>query len=157
MPRKKKDLDLAIVQAAVPDASLQLIQALVQAIQQTKPVEKKNAINRKPGTPWTPKDGSPKLKLKRKMFQHGLLIDSDMESNETVDLLNRLKPGRFLDGWVSVTRRRDKGIDITYPIRSSSQRLKLSSTFGITSFKGLLERCVEEADNPIKYTVKDEE
>lgn len=145
------------VQALVPDATQQLIRALVEAINQTKPVEKKTAANRKPKNAWTPKDGSPKLKLKRKMYQHGIPIDPDMETNEVVDLLNRVKPGRYLDGWVKVFRRRDKGVDIDYPIKTSAQRLKLSSQFGITSFKGLLERCIEESNNPAKYAVQDDE
>lgn len=154
MPRRKYDdplLDHPV------DTSAQLVDALVKAINSTKPVEKKNAANRKPATPWTPKDGSPKLKLKRKHYQHGMLMDADMETNETIDLLNKLKPGRFLDGWVQVVRRRDKGIDITYPIRTASQRLKLVNQFGIRNFKELLERCIEEASNPAKYAVPDED
>jgi hypothetical protein len=141
--------------APVVDTSAALVSALVQAIEATKPVQKKNASNRKIVTPWTPKDGSPKLKLKRKMFQHGLAIDPDMIYNEDIEALNQLKPGRFLDGWVSIVRRRDKGIDIVYPMKTASQRLKLVNQFGIRNFRELILRCVEEANNPVKYAVQD--
>lgn len=138
------------------DPSKELVAALVAALQATKPVEKKNPFNRKAQTAWTPKDGSPKLKLKRKMYQHGLLIDPDMETNEVIELLNKLKAGRFLDGWVKVTKRRDAGIDITYPIKTASQRLKLVNGWGIRNFAELLARCIEEAANPTRYNVPDE-
>jgi hypothetical protein len=141
----------------VDSTSAELIRALVAAIEQTKPVQKKTAANRKPLTPWTPKDGSPKFKLRRKVYQHGLLIDPDLMTNEEISLMNQIKPGRFLDGWVKIFRRRDKGLEITYPIRTASQRLKLVSTFGIRNFKELLERCIEESSNPAKYVLPDED
>lgn len=148
----------AVVAQAVasPDPAIQqLIAALVAAIQQTKPIEKKNAINRKKGDPWQPKNGEAKLKLKRKMYQHAIPLDPDMFHNEEIDLLNNLKPGRFMDGWVQVIRRKDKGIDIDYPIKTAAQRLKLVNQFGIRNFRELVARCVEEANNPTKYAISD--
>lgn len=134
----------------------QLAQALVKAIEATNP-RKKTAVNRKPGTPWHPKDGSPKLKLKRKHYQHGMILDQDMLSNEEVDLLNRLKVGIFMDGNVKVVRRRDKGIDIDYPVKTASQRLKLVNQYGVTSFSTLLQRCIDEASNPKTYIKPEDE
>jgi len=135
------------VQATQSDTSSKdLVAALVQAIQLTKPFEKKTAANRKNGSPWAPKDGSPKLKLKRKMYQHGIFIDPDFHTNEEIELMNRLKVGRFCEGWVKVYRRKDHGIDIDYPAKTASQRLKLFRY--ANSFKSLLERCIEEAANP---------
>lgn len=129
-----------------------LVKALVQAINLTKPVEKKNAGNRKPQSPWDPKDGSKKLKLKRKMYQHAILIDPDMIPNDEIALLNKLKVGRFVDGWVKVFRRKDHGIDIDYPVKTASQRMKLSSQYGIRNFKELLERCIADSALPAKDT-----
>ena len=132
-----------------PDTSAQaLVEALVQAIQITKPIEKKTVATRTSKSPWDPKDGSKKLKLKRRMFQHGLPIDPDFITNEDIELLNRLKTGRFMDGWVKVFKRKDGGIDIDYPVKTPSQRMKLSGQFGIRSLNDLLARCIEEAKNP---------
>ena len=126
----------------------ELAAALVQAINAAKPVEKKTFATRKPKTPWTPKDGSPKTKLKRNAFQHGMEIDEDKLSNDEIALFNKLRPGRFLDGLVTVTRRRDRGIDISYPVKTAAQRLKLVNLFGIRNLAELLAMCINEAQNP---------
>lgn len=126
----------------------ELAAALVQAINAAKPVEKKTFATRKAKTPWTPKDGAPKLKLKRAAHQHGVELNPDILSNEEIALFNKLRPGRFLDGFVTVTRRRDRGIDIDYPVKTAAQRLKLSNVFGIRDLTELLTRCIDEAENP---------
>lgn len=128
----------------------ELAAALVQAINATKPVEKKTFATRKAKTPWTPKDGTPKVKLKRAAFQHGMEVDPDKLSNEEIALYNQLRPGRFLDGVVTVTRRRDRGIDVSYPVKTAAQRLKLVNLFGIRNLGELLSMCVNEAVNPPK-------
>ena len=154
MARPKKEV--VETPQVVQNTSQELVSALIQAIQATKPIEKKTAANRVPNTPWTPKDGSPKLKLKRPAHQHGLLLDPEMLKNEEIAWLNQLKPGRFLDNWVKVTKRRDKGVDIDYPVKTAAQRLKLVNQFGIRNFAELLQRCVEEAKNPVKVMEEDE-
>lgn len=128
----------------------ELAAALVLAINAAKPIEKKTFATRKSKTPWTPKDGSPKLKLKRAAFQHGMEVDEEKLSNEEVALYNKLRPGRFMDGIVTVTRRRDRGIDISYPVKTAAQRLKLVNLFGIRNLSELLAMCVAEATNPPK-------
>jgi hypothetical protein len=145
------DTDVAIA------AQNALVEALARAINLTKPIEKKNIMNRKPGDPWTPKDGSKKLKLKRKAYQHGIIVDPDFITNEEIDLFNKLRPGRFLDGWVKVYKRRDGGIDIDYPVKTATQRMKLLSSYRITSLKDLLTKCIEEAKNPKPETSADTE
>ena len=154
MPAKKAQTDE--VETPTSNASQELVAALVQAINATKPVEKKNPVNRKVNTPWTPKDGSPKLKLKRAMYQHSILLDADMLTNKQIELLNKLKPGSFLDGWVTVRRRRDKGVDIDYKIKTAAQRLRLVNQFGIRDFDELLERCIDEANNPTKFATEED-
>jgi hypothetical protein len=148
MPRTKKSGEVPVDQPVeqANTSGQDLVNALVQAIQLTRPVEKKTSVSRKPGSPWDPKDGSKKLKLKRKVYQHSILIDPDFHTNEEIELMNRLKVGRFCDGNVKVYRRKDHGIDIDYPVKTASQRIKLFKYF--TNFKGLLERCIEEAANP---------
>jgi len=128
----------------------QLVNALVEAIQLTKPADKKNIFTRKVKTPWTPPDGEPRLKFKRKITLHGIPIDEDREDNRTIAELNKVRPGVYLDGFVVVQRRRDKGIDIDYPFRSAQDRMKLASRFGITSLEQLASRLNEEALKPKK-------
>lgn len=147
-------LETATESAGTKEASVgasELAQALVQAINAAKPVEKKNPFNRVVRTPWTPKDGGPRLKLKRKVFQHSLPINETRVTNEVIQLLNTIRPGIYLDGYVKVVRRKDRGVDIDYPIKTASQRLRLVNQFGIRNFKELLERIIEEAENPKKF------
>lgn len=153
MPRKKKIEPTDPVVAQAPDTVkvADLANAFALALQSVKPVEKKNAANRVPKTPFTPKNGEAKLKLKRKMHQHGIPLDPDLLTNDQIELMNKLKPGRFIDNWVLVTRRKDRGMDITYPVKTAGQRMKLASQFGISgpnALNILLQRCIDEAANP---------
>lgn len=134
-----------------------LANAFIEAINRTKPVEKKTYSTRKPGSPWDPKDGSKKPKLKKSMFQHGIPIDPDFLTSEEIHLLNALKPGRYLSEWVKVYKRKDQGIDIDYPIKTASQRMKLVSQFGVRDFKDLLSKCIEEAKTPKAVVQEDDD
>jgi len=152
----KKKTEVAVDAEDVTSAQTDLVSALVTAINSTKPVTKKTPFNRTKGTPWTPKDGSPKLKLRRTMYHHGIPIGSRV-SNEEIELMNKIKPGRYCDNHVVVVKRRDKGIDIDYPVKTAAQRLKLVNQFGLRNFKELLERIVEEGSNPTKYVTPEDE
>jgi hypothetical protein len=151
-----KKTDKETESTEVPSVGLEVLAAaLTQAIQATKPIEKKTVSTRKKNTPWTPKDGKPKLKTKRAMYHHGIPI-SNKVSNEEIELLNKVKPGHYLEGFVKVTLRKDRGVDIDYPVKTNSQRLRLSNQFGITSFEGLLKRIVDENQNPQNYKRPDD-
>jgi hypothetical protein len=134
----------------ITEAQQALADAFVNAIERTKPVEKKTSANRKKRTPWTPKDGTPKLKMKRVFYHHGIPLGENV-SNEEIALLNQLKPGHYCEGFVRVTLRKDRGIDVDHPVRTASQRLKLVNTYGIRSFGELLQRIIDERANPSKY------
>lgn len=130
---------------AITPSTKELIDALVQAISITKPVEKKTIANRKPGDPWQPTDGSKKLKLKRKMYEHGILMDPDYLSNDDIDVLNKVKVGRFLNGQLIIAKRKDGGINIDFPHKTASQRLRFLSQFRITSLKDICDLAIKEA------------
>jgi hypothetical protein len=138
-------------------AHRELAEAFVEAIERTKPKEKKNSFNRPKLGPWATKDGSAKPKLRRVMYHHGLDLREEILSKAEIELLNKVKPGSYCGGFVKVIKRKDRGIDIDYPIKTSSQRLKLSNHFGITSFKGLLEHLINEAANPRQFVVEEDE
>jgi hypothetical protein len=88
--------------------------------------------------------------MRRKFYHHGMPIGENV-SNDEIALLNQLKPGHYCDGYVRVNLRKDRGIDIDYPVRTTSQRLKLVNTYGIRSFAELLQRVIDEKANPSKY------
>lgn len=133
------------------EAQQSLANALITAIEATRPPAKKTVFTRKKGDPWQPKDGSEKLKLRRKMYQHGIELNANQLHNEQIELLNKLKPGIYCGGHVRVIKRRDRSLDVDYPIKTASQRLKLINAFGIRSFTDLLKRLVDEAAQPKMY------
>ena len=126
-----------------------LAAALAKAIETARPA-KITVANRKKQTPWTPKDGSPKRTLKRKLFQHGIPVQEDHMTNEWIDLANKLRPGKFCNGLIDVIRRRDKGINITYPMKTQAQRMRLVTEFGLRDFGEIMARCIQEAELPRK-------
>lgn len=156
MAAKKTSTEQANAQTQLSIGVQDLSNALADALAAIKPKERITPANRKPLTPWTPKDGEPRAKLKRKMYHHGQPLINRI-FNEEIELLNKIKPGVYCDGWVKVIRRKDKGIDIDYKVRTASQRLRLVNEWGIRNFKELLERIILEQENPAKYKVADDE
>lgn len=134
----------------------ELAQALVIAIESTRPPQKKNPFNRKKGNPWLNKDGTPKPKLKRAWYQHGGEINPDHLYSEEIELLNQVKPGYYVGGLVIVTKRKDRGYNITWPVRTAAQRLRVMNEAG-GSFSEILRRCIEEYNNPAKYKGPDDD
>jgi hypothetical protein len=135
----------------------ELANALVQAIEATRPPTKKTPFNRVKRNPYYPKDGSPRSRFKRPMYHHGLELNPEHLYNEWIDNLNKLKPGIYCGGHIRVTKRRDGGLDIDYPIRTAAQRLKLVNQFGITDFGKLVARLVDERNDPAKYRSLDDD
>ena len=132
-----------------------LAAALTAAINAAKPPEKKNIFNRKGQTPWDAREGEVKPKLKRKVSQHGIGLDEDFLTPEQVSLFNKLRPGTYLNGDVTVTRRKDKGINIHYPVKTVAQRMRMVSTHGVRNLTELLERIVSEQGKPKKPEIED--
>jgi hypothetical protein len=148
-----KDLNEKVATAAQRG----MADAFVEAINRTKPPEKKTVFTKKRVTPWDPEGKQPEKQLKRKFYQHGIEIRGKV-TQEEVDLLNKLKPGRYCEGFVEVQLRKDRGINIEYPVKTNSQRLRLVNQFGVTKFADLLRRIVDEKENPQKYRrVEDED
>ena len=152
MPRTAKvknvQTETDVTEVSEPQATASiadLTQALTDAIKITQPDKRKNIFNRVKNTPWTPKDGSPKLKLKRKFYQHNIIVTDKFLTNENIALINKLKPGDYCGGWVKVKERNDKGLNLDYPIKTAAQRIKLTNELGLRSLNEILARCVDEA------------
>lgn len=136
-------------------SNVELVESLRQAIELTRPTVKKTISTRTKSGPWAPKDGSPKLKLKRIMYQHGLKIEEDRVSNQEIELLNKVKPGVYCDGNVRVVRRKDRGVNIEYSVKTASNRLKLINDYGITSLTALCQKLIDESAQPKKIENED--
>jgi hypothetical protein len=134
----------------VSDAQQALADAFVNAIERTREKPKALPGTRRKKTPWSPPEGEERIKMKRVFYQHGIMLGENV-SNETIKLLHQIKPGHYCEGFVRVTLRKDRGIDISYPVRTASQRLRLINQFGVRSFPELLQRIIDEKNDPKKY------
>ena len=134
-----------------------IAQALITAINSTKTPEKKTPFNRKKGDPWQPKPGQVKPKLKRTFMQHGIELNPAQLFVEEIELLNQIKPGAYCGGHLRVNKRKDRSYDIDYPIRTASQRMKLSNQFQITSLRSMLQRIIDEQNDPARFKGPDDD
>lgn len=128
----------------------ELGKALVEAIELTRPMQKKTILDRKKAGPFASKDGTPKPRLRRTHYQHAIKMSEDNMFPEEIALLNKIRPGVYCDGNVKVILRKDRGIDIDYPVKTASQRLRLVNQYGITGLPALLKRIIEEQSRPAK-------
>jgi hypothetical protein len=138
----------------VPDTPAQpnidaiaLAQAIVAATEAVNGPRKKTIAQKKPSTPWSAKPGEAKPKLKRLMSHHGHLFNQDNLSPAEITALNRItKPGKYLDGFVEVRLRKDRGLDIDYPVKTAAQKVKLMTEYGVSTMEQLANRIADEAD-----------
>lgn len=134
----------------------ELAQALVTAIESTRPPTKKNPFNRKKGDPWQPKPGQIKPKLKRAWHQHGGELDPKNLYVEEVELLNKVKPGNYVHGLVQIFKNKDRSYNITWPVKTAAQRLRVLNEAGGT-FALILQRCIDEYADPKKFRGPEDE
>jgi hypothetical protein len=135
----------------------ELANALITAIESTKAPAKKTSFNRTKKGPWEAKEGKVKPKLRRGMYQHGIELTEGNLHPQEIELLNQVKAGTFCQGFVKVIKRKDRSLDIDYPVKTASQRLRLVNTFGVRNFSELLQRLVDEANDPRKFKGPDDD
>lgn len=114
----------------------------VQALSDATP-RRMHYANYKPTSSFNP-TGNKKRKLRRKMYQNGFLLDINKLTDKEIALLDRLAPGSYIDGLVSVvevTKGRDTKVNIIYDNSSGDKRSELKNHF--RNFTELLRICVE--------------
>jgi hypothetical protein len=124
-----------------------LAQALMLLMNQMRP-QKKTIADRVPGGPFAAPPGKVKLKLKRKMYLHNVPIDDEVLTNAEIEAFNQLRPGKYFNGLVDVSRRRDRGINIEWPFKGSANQMRLQSETRYTDLADLLGKMVAEGSKP---------
>lgn len=126
----------------------QLADAIVSAVRETQPPRKITFAERKARSPFNP-SGNKKRVLSRVMYQNGTRLMVNRLHDEEISLLNQLKPGKFVNGLVTVVEK-DKGaeqeIHIFYKSALPDDRMALKGE--VKDFKEMLRRCVSEAKAP---------
>src|SRR5689334_8869374 len=103
MAKSKKKVDPEVeTEQALPKDPMQVLADVIgrsvsSAIETARP-QKKTINDYVPKTPFDPPDGTPRAKLKRKMYQHGMPISQELLTNEEIELLNKVRPGSYCDG-----------------------------------------------------------
>lgn len=94
------------------------------------PIRQISITKAKYRTPWHPSGDRDRPKLKRKIRMQGVQLRERMLSNEEIDLLNQLPPGRYQNRrwFVQATDGEDDGtkIDIYLPNKTAADRLTLA-------------------------------
>lgn len=143
--------------AAALQALADSTRAQADAASAAAKIVKKTTLNRKHNSPFDPKDGKAKARFKRKTYLHSLALDEKFHTNDEIEAANKLRPGSYCDGLIRVTRRKDKGIDIDWPVKTAAQRLRLATQYGLTTFKDICERCITEAAQPKRSSALDDD
>lgn len=155
MPKARKDEDTEATPNVSKELGSELAKAIMAGIEEARP-KRITIENRKSQTPWSPPKGVPKAKLKRKMMQHGIILNPKFLTNEEIELLNQIRPGTYCEGHITVVRRKDKGVSIEYPVKTVSQRMKLVSSFGLRNLAEICQRIIAEAENPQNYKTSED-
>lgn len=107
--------------------SLQMTQAaLLQFIQGSTEGKSVPYHLIKHDTPWNPEGKKNRTKLRRPTFISGYPVNPILHSEQEIELLNQLKPGRYNDRKWEVARFEDGSIDIRYPNKTIPQRMEMA-------------------------------
>lgn len=130
--------------------------ALINAIQASQPKSKVHAYQRKKVCRSCGKEHKNNIPLKRVWYQHGAFeLTKETFCNDVIELLNQVRPGAYCKGLVRVVRRKDRAYDITWPVATIAQRLRVTNEAGDT-FEKILRRCIAEYNDPSKFKGPDD-
>ena len=122
----------------------ELAKALALAIESTRPPQKKTPFNRV--KPWEEK----KAPFKRTWYQHGMEITPRQVSAAAIDLMNKVKPGNYVNGLIRVIKNKDRSYNITWPVATAAQRMRVIQDAGPT-IEAILQRCIDEKNDPRQF------
>lgn len=141
---------------AATDSSVnvrELAVALKEAIQETAPVVQEHISRYRGATPFNPSGAQEheRPQLRGTFLQNGSKMSMPFLSDNEINLLNQLKPGRFIGRKVEVVERVENGevtVEIRYSNGTNEQRLEMKNE--VRNLAELLERCIAEAGKPAK-------
>jgi hypothetical protein len=124
-----------------------LANALKGAVEETAPIKQIHISRYVAKTPFNPegKKKHERSKLKCEFLQNGFKPNVGMLFDAEIDLINQLKPGRYLDRKVEVIERNEAGkrsIELRYDNASIEQRMEMKNV--ARSLGEMLEKIVAE-------------
>lgn len=146
----KQMLQALIGTVGAMQKSVASVQELAQAVREGQPTKKTPWSRHNPRTPFAEgKKKTERSKLKRTFFQNGYRVPAKLLFDREIDLINQLKPGRYVNNMVNVKIIESHNSDpdqvqLHYPNKTVDQRLALSQE--VRGLYGMLQRCIAEAE-----------
>ncbi len=140
--------------ATTPDAATVLAQALTDALNANAPTKYIKYGKHDLANVFNPR-GLKSRPLRRACYQNGMLLQERQLHDSEIDLLNKLTPGVYFDGLVTVVEQADGTelmLRILYRNRTADQRQELASR-GAYTFTHMLQVMVDagiERDAAVK-------
>ena len=131
MAKRQVSADVAEVEeqdettSAIPNKVIGELAKGVAALARMEQITQ-NLPDPNPKTPWNP-EGKARLKKRRKFMMNGALCNPDMMTDEELELMSQIRPGRYNNRRWEVIRRRDKSIDIRYSNATIKHRMELQA------------------------------
>lgn len=128
----------------------ELAQAIKAAVEETAPIKQVHISRYSAVTPFNPTGKKVRTKLNCNFTQNGARVNIARLTDEELELINKLKPGRFFERRVEVVERIENGerdIDIRYNNATNEQRMENKNLF--RNLRELLQGCVDQ-QKPVK-------
>lgn len=127
---------------------LELAQAIKMVVEETAPVKQVHISQYRPKSPWNPagKRQHERPHLRGEFLQNGQRMIEDRLSEKEIELLNKIRPGRYINRKVEVIERQSNGevtVEIRYNNQTADQRSELKNE--ARNLTEMLQRIVDEA------------
>lgn len=122
-----------------------LAKAITEAVAEASPVKQVHISRYRAQTPWNPTGELRRRKMEARFLQNGIELRDWHITDEDIDLLNQIKPGRYMDRKVEVVERNENGsrtVEIRYSNQSIGQRMEMKNY--ARNFTELLQNIVTE-------------
>lgn len=123
-----------------------LANAITNAVAEAGPVKQIHISRYTAKTPWNPTGSKQRPKMRCRFFQNGFEIREAFVTDEDIDRLNKIRPGRYLNRKVEVIQRNEHGnesMELRYSNATIEQRMELKNE--ARSLSEMLKRIVSEA------------
>lgn len=126
---------------------MELAQAIKLAVEETAPIKQVHISQYRGKTPWNPTGKRPheRPKLRGEFLQNGRKMYAERMSDREIELLNQIRPGRYVNRKIEVIERvmnDESTIEIRYNNGSPDQRSELKNE--VRNLTEMLERIVAE-------------
>lgn len=127
--KPEEDMTAAQTAAMQAKAMLKIAESMSGFMQNQERTKQKSYLDILPDSPFNPEGKRSRTPLRGSIFQHGMMVNPMMLTEEEIVLANQLKPGRYVNRTVEVSRTSNGDLNITWPNKRIDQRMEFNSKF----------------------------